>query len=314
MFREALGKQLIIADGGMGTELQRAGLELGEAPMLWNITHPEQVKGIHTAYLEAGAGYVTANTFGASALGLKDTPYSMEEVVHAGMRLAREAVDEFCNRTFATEYVSSAYAEAHSDKAYAALDISPLGELLEPMGQVSFDEALRLFKEQIAVGVSAGADFICIETMIDLVELKAAVLAAKETCSLPIVATVSINEQGCLYLTGEGLDGVAALLDSLGVEGLGINCGSGPKQMEPFIRQLSTLTSTPLVFCPNAGLPTLEDGKAVYHLSPEEFAAQMKPLAEGCLAVAGGCCGTTPAHIKALTEAVGDTMQSGQNR
>lgn len=326
-FKELLGKQLIFADGAMGTQLQNAGLAVGEAPMLWSITHPQEVRAVHTAYLQAGATLVTANTFGANALTLKDTPYSVDEVIRAGVCLAREALEQYeeAEQAEAEQQPGEAVPawqqnntalqkddkqqHAHNPKqpscgGFVALDISPLGELLKPMGTLSFDEAVELFKEQVAAGVAAGVDLILIETMIDTYELKAAVLAAKEASVLPILATVSLSEQGRL-LNGADLSCICALLEGLGVDALGLNCGAGPQEMARHVEQMRSLTSLPLVLSPNAGLPQVEEGQVVYRTSPQEFALHMKPLVEEFAAVAGGCCGTTPAHIKALVDACG---------
>lgn len=283
-FKELLGLQQIFADGGMGTELQRAGLAPGEAPMLWNVSHPKAVQRIQEAYLEAGATYLTTNTFGANARTLACSPYSVAQVVTAGVQIARKAVEQ------------------SKGERYVVLDVGPIGELLQPMGELRFEEAYELFAEQIRAGKAAGVDAIAIETMIDTLELKAAVLAAKEQAQLPIIATVAINEHGRL-LSGADLRCVCVLLEALGVDALGLNCGASPTQLLPYVEELQAMTSTPLVLCPNAGMPVVEDGKTVYDSTPEEFAKEMQLLLKGHVAVAGGCCGTTPAHIKALITA-----------
>ena len=287
--RELLGKQLIFADGGMGTELQSAGLGAGESPVLWNVTHPDEIKRIHSAYLDAGATFVTSNTFGANALKLAGTAYGVEEIVSAGVSLARAAVDQ------------------QERACFVALDIGPLGGFLKPFGDISFDDAVELFKEQVVAGVAAGADFVIIETMIEMRELKAAILAAKEASDVPIVASVALNEQGRM-LSGAAVPCVCALLEGLSVDALGFNCGAGPREIASFVRELSALASTPLLFSPNAGLPEVVDGQAVYNTTPSEFADYMKPLVEDCVAIAGGCCGTTPAHIAALVAACKDVV------
>ena len=288
--REVLGKQLIIADGAMGTQLQEKGLSAREVPIHWNITHPNEVREVHQAYLAAGARLIAANTFGAHARALVGTPYTVEEIVTAGVILAREARDE------------------QEDEAYIALDIGSLGELLKPLGQIPFDEAIELYKEQITFGVAAGVDVILIETMIDTYDLKAAVLAAQEISDLPLFATVSIDEKGRL-LNGADLACVCTLLEGLGVDALGLNCGAGPQEAAEYVAQMRALTSMPLMMSPNAGLPVIEGGSIAYHTSPDEFAQQTKPLvAGGYLAVAGGCCGTTPAHIQALADVCKDMV------
>lgn len=294
-FRTALKNEIILFDGAMGTLLQAAGLAPGESPVFWNITHPHEVQAIHSTYLEAGARVLTANTFGANRLKLKNSPYSVEAIVRAGIGHARKAI------------VDHEAATAQKDAHFVALDLSPLGQLLQPLGQLSFDQAYDLFKEQVVAGVAAGVDLILIETMIDTYELKAAVLAAQEASGLPVVATVAINEQGRLL---NGADGacVCALLEGLGVDVLGFNCGAGPLEVAPYIKTLATYASTPLMLSPNAGLPKASAQVEEYSASPHEFAEQMAPLIQEYLTIAGGCCGTTPAHIRALQEVCNDLM------
>jgi 5-methyltetrahydrofolate--homocysteine methyltransferase len=253
--------------------------------MLWNVSHPDTVRAVHTAYLEAGATLITANTFSVNALTLKTTDLSVAEVITAGVTLAREALEQH-----------------GTQGCFVALDVGPLGELLKPLGQSAFDDAVALFTEQVEAGSAAGADCILIETMIDTYELKAAVLAAREASSLPVLATVAVNKQGRL-LNGADIACVCALLEGLGVDALGLNCGDGLQETVPFIEELRALSSTPLVFSPNAGLPVMENGTAVYSTSIEEYVTTLRPLAGEYAAVVGGCCGTTPAHIKALAAA-----------
>ena len=282
-FRDALGKQLIIADGALGTQLQAAGLGAGEAPLRWNITHPEEVLKVHCSYLEAGATLLTTNTFSTGVLMLAGEGACAEEALSSGVALAREAVEQ------------------QGADAFVALNVGPLGQLLKPLGQVPFDTAVELFARQVVLGAAAGADLVLIETMLDSYELKAAVLAAKEASDLPVAATVALNERGRM-LNGADCACVCALLEGLGVDALGINCGVGPREVAPFIKEFREHTSLPLILNPNAGLPLVVDGQTTYPVGAEEFAACMRPLVEEYTAVAGGCCGTTPAHIKALAE------------
>lgn len=284
IFKEALGKQLIVADGGLGTYLQDFGLAPGEAPALWSITHPDEIRSIHGAYIEAGADLITTNTFTANTPSLQRAPYSVEEVVTAAVTLAQEAKEE------------------HGSTCYIALDIGPLGQFLEPLGLLSFDDAVGYFKEQVAAGVAKGVDLILIETMIDLHEVEAAVAAAKEVCDLPVVASVTIDASGHM-LDGSDVERINDVLEGLGVAALGFNCSTGPAEMSPYIKELAAHTSTPLVVMPNAGLPELVEGKLTYASSPAEFAALLCPLAKEYLALVGGCCGTTPDYIKALVAA-----------
>lgn len=279
-FREILGKRMLFLDGGMGTLLQERGLMPGELPEIWNLTKPEAVKDIHKAYLEAGADIILANTFGANRLKFKD---NIEEIVAAGVKNARAAV-----------------AEAGKE-AFVALDLGPTGKLLKPMGTLDFEEAVAIYKEVAAAGEKAGADLIVIETMSDTYELKAAVLAAKEAASLPVIATVIFGENEKM-LTGATPEAVVALLEGLRVDAIGMNCGLGPKQMKPIFAKMAECASVPLVISPNAGLPRTENGHTVFDVTADAFAEDMAELVGMGAWIAGGCCGTTPAHIKALVD------------
>lgn len=279
-FHEILGKRIMFLDGGMGTLLQECGLKPGELPETWNLTKPEAVKDIHKAYLEAGADIILANTFGANALKFGA---QVEAIVAAGVQNAKAAV-----------------AECGKD-ALVALDMGPTGKLLKPMGALDFEDAVTLYKEVAMAGEKAGADLIVIETMSDTYELKAAVLAAKEATKLPIIATVIFGENEKM-LTGATPEAVVALLEGLRVDAIGMNCGLGPKQMKPIFAKIAACASVPLVISPNAGLPRSEQGRTVFDVTPEEFALDMAELVGMGAWIVGGCCGTTPAHIKALVE------------
>lgn len=284
--REELKQKRIFFDGGMGSMLQERGLLPGELPELWNLSHPETVKEIHLEYLRAGADVVTANTFGANRFKYKkEEGYSLESIVTAGVSLARAAVQE-------------------AGHGYAALDLGPTGRLLAPYGDLEFEDACLAYKEVVKAGVRAGADLIIIETMGDCYELKAAVLAAKEASSLPVFATVTLDEKGKM-LTGGTVEAAAALLEGLGADVIGLNCGLGPVQLLPFMRQLRRISSLPLMANPNAGLPRSENGRTVYDIDAAGFAGAMKEMAESGVSVLGGCCGTTPDHIRRLREACG---------
>lgn len=280
---ESWGKKLILFDGAMGTMLQQAGLPQGVMPESWNIEHPEVLRSIHRAYLEAGCDVVTANTFGANAAKCEGTPYTAAELVGRGVRLAREAVEE------------------SGRPARVAVDIGPTGKLLEPLGDLPFETAYTLFAEMVRAGEAAGADLVLIETMNDPYELKAAVLAAKENASLPVVATVIFDTKGRL-LTGGDIPAAVALLEGLRVDALGVNCGMGPEQMRELLPGLLACTSLPVVMNPNAGLPHCVDGCTVFDTGPEAFAETMEELARMGAWGIGGCCGTTPAHIAATAE------------
>lgn len=280
-FIERLGREWLFFDGGMGSILQERGLAAGELPETWNITHPDEIQSIHRAYLDAGSDIINTNTFGANALKFPD---NLRETVEAAVAHAKEA-----------------RRQAGREDAYIALDIGPTGRLLQPLGDLPFEQAVALFGEVVRIGAAAGADLVLIETMSDSYELKAAVLAAKENCDLPVLATVIFDENGKL-LTGGTVDAVVALLEGLGVDALGVNCGLGPKQMLPIVKRLTEVSSLPVIVSPNAGLPRSENGKTVYDIRADEFASLMAEIADLGVQVLGGCCGTTPAHIRAMIE------------
>ena len=277
--REELGRRIIFFDGGLGSLLQERGLKPGELPETWNLTRPEVLYDIHRAYLDAGADIILANTFGANGFKYDN----LEEIVTAAVVNAKKAVAD------------------SGRKAYVALDMGPTGKLLKPMGTLDFEECVSIYADVVRYGAQAGADLILIETMSDTYELKAAVLAAKENSNLPVVATVVFDEHHKM-LTGATPEVVVALLEGLRVDAIGMNCGLGPKQMKPIFETMARYASIPLVITPNAGLPRSENGKTVYDVGPEEFAEDMEEIINMGAWMAGGCCGTTPAHIKAMTE------------
>lgn len=282
-FKERLGKEILFFDGAMGTMLQERGLKTGEIPELWNMTHEEVILDVHKQYLEAGCDMVKANTFGINPFKMEGTGYTCEELTKKGIELVKRAIAET------------------GKEAYTALDIGSLGKLLEPLGELPFEEAYEAFKPVCIAGEQAGADLVLIETMNDTYEIKAAVLAAKENTSLPVVVTMVFDEGGKL-LTGADMEAAVAMLEGLRVDAIGLNCGFGPDVMKEFLPKLREVCSLPIVVNPNAGLPVVVDGKTCFHVGPEEFAKIMTEIAEEGISVLGGCCGTTPAHIKALVE------------
>lgn len=289
MIRERLGKEVLYFDGGMGTLLQEKGLKAGELPEVWNIEHMEEVIEIHRQYFEAGSDIVLTNTFGANALKFRDSSYELSDIVTAAVIHVKEA----------------ASLGVHDGReVYTALDVGPTGKLLKPMGDLDFEDAVRAFGEVMRCGEEAGADLIHIETMSDTYEMKAAVLAAKEQTNLPVFATMIFDEKGRL-LTGGDVRSAVAMLEGLGVDALGINCGLGPEQMLPIFQEIVSHTSVPVIVKPNAGLPKQKDGAVYYDVDPAEFASVMEKIVEGGAAVAGGCCGTTPAHIRKMIETLG---------
>ena len=278
--------RLVFLDGGMGTQLQERGLKPGETPELWNLSRPDDIKAVHSAYLAAGADIVYANTFGANAAKYHaEAP--LADVVSAGVALAREAV------------------QSAGGKRFVALDVGPTGRLLKPAGDFEFDAAYDAFAEEVRFGAKAGADLVVVETMGDAYELKAAVLAAKENSSLPVLATVALGEDGKL-LTGADVECVAAILEGLHVDALGLNCGFGPDKMLPFVKRLAAVTSLPIAVKPNAGLPKVEGGKTIFTVGPDEFASDVIELVKAGASIVGGCCGTTPAHIGKVVESLGE--------
>ena len=248
-FAELAGSRMLFFDGGMGTLLQDAGLKPGELPESWNISHPDTVLSIHQQYLAAGADFITTNTFGANALKLHGSPYTARQLTEAGVQLARQAVAQ------------------SGRKAFVALDIGPTGKLLKPLGDLDFEAAVDAYKEMVMAGVQAGADCCIIETMSDTSEMKAAVLAVKESCSLPVFVTMVFDERGRL-LTGADIPAAVALLEGLGVDAIGLNCGFGPEQMLPLVDTLQSCCSTPILVSPNAGLPVVVNGQTMYNVAP----------------------------------------------
>ncbi|MDN0043216.1 homocysteine S-methyltransferase family protein [Mediterraneibacter glycyrrhizinilyticus] len=299
MIRDRLGKELLFFDGGMGTLLQERGLAPGELPETWNIARPQVIREIHRSYVEAGSDIVLTNTFGANALKFHAEGCSLEQTVKAAVRLVKEAAEE-------ADAASAETSCADNDKrtVYTALDIGPTGKLLKPMGDLDFEEAYEAFKEVMVWGEEAGADLIHIETMSDTYELKAAVLAAKENTSLPVFATAIFDERRKL-LTGADVPSVIALLEGLHVDALGINCGMGPEQMMPVLEEYVKYSSLPIIVKPNAGLPKQRGGQTYYDVSPDEFAGYMEKIVSMGACVIGGCCGTTPGHIKAMADRCG---------
>ena len=277
---EEIRKRIVFFDGGTGSLLQANGLKPGELPETWNILHPEIVTKLHYDYLEAGADIVKTNTFGANGLKFNDAgEYGLDEIVTAAMENAKKAVSKA------------------GDKGYIALDIGPTGKLLKPLGDLGFEEAYRLFSDVVAIGAREGADLVLIETMSDSYEVKAAVLAAKENCNLPVFATMIFDSKGKL-LTGGTVESTVALLEGLGVDALGINCGLGPVQMKGILADIMKAASVPVIVNPNAGLPRSEGGRTFYDIDADEFAGTMREIVEMGACVVGGCCGTTPEHIR----------------
>ena len=270
---------IILLDGAMGTMLQKAGLPAGALPETWNILHPEVVVGIQKQYVDAGSNIIFANTFGANRLKTAGCGYTVRELISAGVACAKKA------------------AEGTDTKV--ALDIGPIGQMLYPLGMLSFEEAYDIFREMVAAGAEAGADLVIFETMGDLREIKAGILAAREHSSLPIWATMTFEKSQRTFV-GVSVPAMALTLGSLGVDAMGFNCSLGPKELLPMAEELTKWTDKPVILKPNAGLPDSATGG--YSITPEEFAGEvLKGLAQG-IAIYGGCCGTDPGFIAALKE------------
>ncbi|MBP3667046.1 MAG: homocysteine S-methyltransferase family protein [Clostridia bacterium] len=281
-FRTFLQDNLVILDGGMGTLLQKAGLAPGELPERWNRTHAEEVTAIHRAYFDAGSNVVNTNTFGANIL--KFSTDELDDIIRAAVENARNAAAQ----------------SAGEQEKFVALDIGPTGKLLKPLGDFDFEDAVTVFAETVKLGVKYGVDLITIETMNDSYETKAALLAAKENSDLPVLVSCAFGEDGKL-MTGASPAAMVALLEGMGADAIGVNCSLGPKALAPVVREYLRLASIPVLLKPNAGLPTVVDGETVYNVPPDEFAREVASLIHDGVRVAGGCCGTTPAYIAALT-------------
>lgn len=278
-FNELIKKDFVLLDGAMGTMLQKSGLKLGEIPETLNITNPEAIISIHKAYVEAGSEIISTNTFGANSYKMKNCGYSVTELIGAAVKNARSAA---------------------RDKALVALDIGPIGQLLEPAGSLSFERAYEYFKEEVLAGKDA--DVIFFETFTDLLELKAGVLAALENCEKPVVASMTFEENARTF-AGVSVACAALTLEGLGVSALGVNCSLGPDELSPIIKEFTSITSLPIFVKPNAGLP--DPNSNSYNVSAEDFAESMDKITDfGTVKLVGGCCGTTPDYIRALKDVI----------
>ena len=275
------GKKVVILDGAMGTMLQNSGLKIGEKPEMLNLTNPQIVYNIHKAYLESGADIIYTNTFGANRIKMKDYPY--QEAIEKGIEIARWAVNDF------------GYGKID-------LDMGSIGELLEPIGSLSFDEAYEIYKDIVLIAKDQ-VDLFVIETMSDLYELKAAVLAVKENCTLPVITTMSFD-QSLRTFAGCPIEAMIATMEGLGVNALGVNCSLGPKQLDEIVNVLTKKCSLPIILKPNAGLPFIRNGVTEYDVSAEEFAEVMAGYVQRGVSIVGGCCGTTDKYIEKLAQKV----------
>lgn len=286
--KEFIKQNTLYLDGGMGTLLQARGLVAGEHPETWNLTHSEDIVAIHRAYFEAGTNVVNTNTFGANAL--KFSPGELDAIIGAAVANARKA-----QRTSGGDHLK-----------WVALDVGPTGKMLKPYGDLDFEDAVAVFAETVRLGVKHGADLIFIETMNDSYETKAALLAAKENCDLPVFVSNAYGADGKL-MTGADAAAMVAMLEGLGADAIGVNCSLGPKALAGVVEQYLQYASVPVLFKPNAGLPRAVDGKTVYDVTPDEFAAEVAALVEKGVRAVGGCCGTTPDYIRATVRATANT-------
>ena len=282
-FLEYLQNNIVVLDGGMGTLLQAKGLVPGEYPERWNILHPEEIINIHKAYYDAGSNVVCTNTFGANSLKFDDR--ELEEIVKAAISNANTARDQSIGQ----------------QRKYIALDIGPSGKLLQPLGDLDFEDAVTVFAKIVRLGAKYGADLIIIETMNDSYETKAALLAAKENSTLPVIVSNAYGADGKL-MTGASPAAMVAMLEGMGADAIGANCSLGPKQLRKVAQQLLDKASIPVILKPNAGLPKSVNGKTVYDVTVDEFSQEVSDLVREGVRVIGGCCGTTPEYIKSLCE------------
>ena len=283
---EQVKRGSFIADGGTGTVLQSRGLGT-EGTETWCITHAAEILRLHGEYLAAGAMWIKTNTFGANRLKYpEDGEFDLRELIFAAVGLAKQAIDQ----------------AGKSNEVPAVLSIGPTGRLLEPYGDLPSEEAVSIFKQAIAWGAEAGADAVLIETFSDTREVRAAIIAAKEGApDIPIFCSLTFEENGRL-LSGATPEAAAAILEGMGIAALGVNCGAGPARAKLVLPKIAPTVGIPIFANPNAGLPRIEDGRAVFDLPPEEFAAQAEELLRLGASILGGCCGTTPAHIAALAD------------
>lgn len=283
-FQELLSRPLIYLDGGTGTMLQARGLRPDERTESWTIERPEDLIQIHQSYIAAGADIVNANTFGVNKFRYGDgSAYSLSRLVETAIANAKQAVRQAGKET----------------ETLVSLDLGPSGDFMEPFGDLTYEEAFDNFRQLVIAGEKAGADCISIETMFSCQEAQAALEACGTYCKLPVLVSFSFQENGRL-LTGETVADVAKTADSFGAAAVGFNCGFGPVQMKPLVKELLNSTALPVIAKPNAGLPKTVDGKTCYTMEPAEFAAVMSEIADMGARLIGGCCGTTPAFIRCL--------------
>ena len=276
---------IVVFDGAMGTMLQQNGLNIGQSTEVFGFENPDKVMKIHKLYLDAGANIITTNTFGANEIRLEKTKYSVEKIIDNAVKIAKKAVEE-----------------SDKDKSrFVALSLGPIGEMLKPHGKLSFDKAYEIFKRQAIQGEKSGADLAIIETMIDLSEAKAAVLAVKENTNLPIFCTMTFGENGRSF-TGCTPENMVETLEGLGVDAIGVNCSLGPNQLLKVVKRIVNKSKLPIIVQPNAGIPQIIDNKAIYNINSDDFFICVEKFVKLGVSIIGGCCGTTPEYIKKISD------------
>ncbi|MCR5673780.1 MAG: homocysteine S-methyltransferase family protein [Lachnospiraceae bacterium] len=293
-FRDFLRDNFVILDGGMGSLLQKRGLKPGEKPETFNVIHPDIIIDIQKAYFDAGTNVINANTFGANPFNFPDED-ELKEVIDAAIKNAREAAR-----------LSNEGSEQSAKRPkFVSLDIGSMGQLLKPYGALEFEDAVSAFAKIVRIGVAAGADLVTIETMNDCLETKAALLAVKENCDLPVIVTDAFDANGQL-MTGADPEAMCAMLEGMGADAIGTNCSVGPRQLRGVMESFLKCASVPVVFKPNAGLPRVENGETVFDVTVDEFAEEVIMQMEAGVRVVGGCCGTTPEYIKKVTDLIAE--------
>ncbi|MBR6702145.1 MAG: homocysteine S-methyltransferase family protein, partial [Clostridia bacterium] len=269
---EFIKKNIVLLDGATGSLMQKLGFPAGERPETANLTHTDMITGIHKQYFDAGSNIVNTNTFGANSLNFSHS--ELEEIIAAAISNVRRAAE-----------LSGGVQEK-----FVSYDMGPSGKLLKPYGDLEFEKAVELFAEQALLAEKYGADLISIETMNDGYETKAALLAVKENCSLPVFVTNAYNDDGRL-LTGASPEAMVAMLEGLGADAIGLNCSYGPDKLLGVIKRISAAASVPVIFKPNAGIPCVRDGKTVYDISPDTFTRYVAQAVDSGVNIIGGCCG-----------------------
>lgn len=274
-----LKENIVYLDGGMGTLLQKRGLKPGELPERWNVSHPDEIIDIQKSYFDAGTNIICTNTFGANSLKYSDE--ELEAVITAAVDNARKAKE----------------LSTGTQEKFIALDIGSMGKLLEPYGDFEFEAAVEVYAKTVRIGAKCGVDLVYIETMNDSYDTKAALLAAKENCDLPVFVSNAYGEDGKL-MTGATPAAMVAMLEGMHADAIGANCSLGPKQLKPVVEEYLKYASVPVLLKPNAGLPKSENGQTVYDVLPDEFSSDVTEYVKAGVRIVGGCCGTTPDYIR----------------